>query len=230
MDSFVIDEANGALTKCVTARSKSKDNDEAVLTNDVHVVVEVSKKSSKAVECLFPGYRFMAEAIGEYDGDHAGVKIHAKGSLPALNVTIFDQNGELVFTFDRVSLNGQPVLSINGSCESTLSIRLDARMSKKDMSKLVDFVDAEIFVSAVISQPNLPGFTVGVDAEKNEEDSSMTPEELKALREGNNMSADDMVDHLSGYDLHVSQTSVLKWEDGSASIPLAIANTIRSSM
>lgn len=169
MDSFSIDEASGILKKCVTAKSKTKDDDEATLTNDVHLIVEVNEKSSGAVECLFPGYLLMAGAISEYDGDHAGVKIQAKGGSPALNVTVSDQSGELIFSFERANLNGQPTLSINGKGDGRLSIRLDAKMSKKDMSKLVDFIDADIYVSAAVSQPSLPGF----DAHKGALGSSM---------------------------------------------------------
>jgi len=234
MDSFSIDEASGALKKCVTARTKAKDDDETILTNDVHLVIEVNEKSADAVECLFPGYKSIAEAIGEFDGEHAGVKIQAKGGTPSLNVTISDQAGELIFSFERTSLNGQPALSINGRGDSKLSIRLDARMSKKDMSKLVDFIDADIFVSAAVSQPNLPGFDTVTKAERDDEEqpdeSSMTPHEMKAARENNGMTASDLVEHLSGYDLHVSVSNVLKWEDGSMGVPVSIANFIRSSM
>jgi hypothetical protein len=234
VDSFSIDEAPGSLTKCVTARSKAKDDDESILTNDIHINVEVGERSSSAVECLFPGYRLMSGAISEFDGDHAGVKMQAKVSMPALNVTISDEEGEPIFRFEQASLNGQPALSINGSGDSRLSIRLDARMSKKDMSKLADFIDAEIFVSADISQPSLPGFDVsakkGPVSESRREDSDMTPIEIRDARESRGMTANDLVEHLGGYDLHVNVSNVLKWEDGSASVPASIANFIRSSM
>jgi len=242
VEKFELSKAKGTLKKCTTSKTKSKEGSKSVLTNDVHLLLVVDKRCEKAVDYLFPGYGAVENAIAARDGDHRGVKIGTKGETPELNVTVFDGSGAVeVWKFDRVSLHGKPELLINSLGDSHLALRIDAKLSKKDMSQLVDYIDADIYVSAEVAQPLLPGLEASPKAGDDKKadkkmngtpvqqklDGSMTGDELRSLRETGELSRPQLIDRLAVQGVAVSAKSLQRYEGGARDVPDEVATAVR---
>jgi len=158
MSVFNFERSAAMIRKCTTAKVNKKDEDgnrvERIAT-DFHLDILVDEKCSGAVEVLFPCYEDIEQQIAGYDGSHPGVKIQTRCGVPTLAVQIHDIDGGRIFKFPSASTNGSPVLSIDRLGDSTMKLRLDVMLSRKEMEKLADYVGAEVHVSAVPTQEEL---------------------------------------------------------------------------
>lgn len=241
MERFKLDKAKGTLKKCTTSRKKSKDDGKPVLLNDVHFLIDVDDRCKDAVDYVFPSYSDVENAVAGRDGAHRGVKMQANGDVPELNVSIFDGTGNTeVWKFERVEIHGRPELLINSIGDSRFALRLNAKLSKKDMSKLVDYIDADIYISADVAQPALPGIepkeTVTMyregdgDPVQQNLDGSLTADDLLAFRSHENMSRSEFVEWLAEKGLDVSAKSLQRYETGERDIPDELSTLVRGVM
>jgi hypothetical protein len=248
MERFELSKAKGELTKCTTAKKKSKDEGKPVLTNDVHMLIVVDERSRDAVEFLFPGHQDVENAVAGRDGAYGGLKMQTKGDVGELNVTVYDGTGQNeIWKFERIGLQGQPTLLMNSLGDSRLHLRLAAKLSKKDMGKLVDYVEADIYISAEVSAPMLPGLAAAaVTAAAIEAtqplngsastpvqqrlDGAMTAEELLEFRKGEQMTRSDFVDWLAEKDISISEKSLQRYESGSRDVPDDVAAAVRHAV
>lgn len=254
MEKFELDKAKGVLKSCNTSKKKGKDEGKLVLNNDVKLMIVVDKRCEKAVDFLFPAYASVENEIASRDGSHPGIEFQTKGDTPELNVTVFDGTGQNeVWSFERIELQGKPKLLINSLGDSRLVLRLNARLSKKDMSKLVDYIEADVYVSATVSQPLLPGLKAGKEVSEALEavhpigerkgksngkalqqnlDGSMSHDELRTFREDAGWSRPDMILELDNAGVSVSARSLARYEappdDGGRAIPEQLANAVKA--
>lgn len=250
MEKFELKLAKGLLKKCTTSKKKSKEDGKPRLSNDVQFLIVVDKRCHQAVEYLFPNYKKIEEGIINRDGDHPGMSMQAQGKTPELNFTVYDGGGSNeVFCFERVSLKGSPRLLVNSLGQSRLEVRLDAKMSKKDMSKLVDYIDSDIYIDAEVAQPLLPGIadakakSEAIEAtqplsDDSDDDSeptqqnlngSMPAEELRAFRENNEWSRAELIEWLGTMGVSVSPKSLQRYENGARDVPNAIAEAVQAA-
>jgi len=243
MEKFELDKAKGVLKKCTTAKKKSKDDDKLVLTNDVHLLIVVDKRCRDAAEYLVPGHEFVEKQVAARDGSHTGLEIQTKGDVEELNVVIYDGTGNNeVFRFERIGLMGRPKMLINSLGDSRLALRLNAKLSKKDMGKLVDYIDADVYVSAEVSQPLLPGMAKGKaisDAIEATQplngnaptqpnlDGTLDGDGLRTLRENAGMSRPEFVEFLAEKDVIVAIKSLQRYENGDRPMPDEFAQSVK---
>lgn len=173
MSVFNFERSAAMIRKCTTAKVNKKDEDgnrvERIAT-DFHLDILVDDKCSGAVEVLFPCYEDIEQQIASYDGSHPGVKIQTRCGVPVLAVQIHDIDGGRIFKFPSASTNGSPVLSIDRVGDSTMKLRLDVMLSRKEMEKLADYVGAEVHVSAIPTQEELFSSPIGGASDHEDED------------------------------------------------------------
>jgi len=230
MDSFSLDKAKGVLKKCTTSKTKGKEDGKAVLTNDVLLHVRVDSRAEKAVDHLFPGFKHVEQCVAARDGDHHGLKLQARGDVGEINVTVFDGGGNKeVFAFQGVRLKGSPTLLVNSLGDSHLVLRVDAHLSRKDMGALVDYIDADVYVTAEVTQPELPMTASTVTAKiviapAQTDLTGPSGDEVRQAREERAMTRGDLVLALEAAGHVTSVKSLQRYESGERQIPPELAS------
>jgi DNA-binding transcriptional regulator YiaG len=134
---------------------------------------------------------------------------------------------------------------MNSIGDSRLQIRIDARLTKKDMSRLVDYVDADIYISAEVSQPDLPGMhspkhdysDMDGKAESKKEpsepvqitiDGEMDGEQVRALRENAGIKRPELIELFTAKaGLDVSVKTLQRYESGERPLPPEFQDAVR---
>lgn len=237
MNDFILKKAKAVLKKVTTQKKKSKEESKPVLANDMHLHVVVDDRAHKAVGRLFPGFDHNEKKIAGLEGNHPGMKMQTSCDIPEVNIKVYDSGGkEEVFAFDNIGLAGQPQLFINSLGDSHLFLRVNPRLTKKDMSRLVDYIEADVYISVEVAQPSLPGVNNDDGGPKNgkangakvipiqKDIEGLTGAELREIRDGLEVNREEMVKLLAQHGVTISVRTLSRYERGERIPPPEVGN------
>lgn len=237
METFELEGAACRLVECRIRKKKVKNKDKLEQRNVVKFLVSVDERSRKACEYLFPMHEQVENGVAARSGTHPGLEMKASTDIEKLSIHIEDEAGKTVWDFGGIRPQGKPTLKINRLGDSHLEIGFDPRMSSKDMGKLKDYVEADLYMTAKYTQPELPMKGANGSAEPKEEapvqenlDGSMPHEDLAGFREKMGMNRGEFVMWFADQGVVVSSKSLGRYERGERVIPDELADVVRAAM
>lgn len=152
---FFLQKAKCRLRKCISERIRDSEGESERLRNSLALIIEHGAGSKDAFQHFFPAYDAVELAVAGDEG-HSGVDMSASRQIPDSTFMIYDPaTSSQIFSLPSTRLKGKAKLKTNTLGESYLQIDLATQVPREDMSKLMDYLDADLEVSAAQMQPDL---------------------------------------------------------------------------
>lgn len=221
---MLINKCKAHLVEQKSKGDKTDEEHEHKVKTTVKFTMDLGPGNEDAMAELFPGLKAVQDAISEFDGDHPGVELKSCAMPPPLFFVVQDGSGTSdVFRWQNVTLQGKAKMTITSLGSGRIEMTFVASVSREDMSKFSDYLDADVYISTAEQQLDLfsdneRGVAEAFEAQAPDA-TTMTALDFRALRMAMGWEVADVVEEFGHADLPVNVRDVQAWDDGERPIP-----------